>query len=69
MKSSCLMPVFPNGVWAAQLQASGRRDSATRQSPVVFAAKCRAACVCLCEMQGEPMSLECCLLSMRNFVS
>ena len=32
MKSSCLMPAFPNGVWAAQLQASGPRDSATRQS-------------------------------------
>lgn len=36
MQSSCLVPVFPNGVWAAQLQASGLRDSGTRQSPVVF---------------------------------
>lgn len=66
MKSSCLVPAFPNGVWAAQLQASGLRDSATRQSPMVFAAKCRAVYGCLCQVQGKPTSLKYCLLSVRN---
>lgn len=26
VESSCLVPVFPNAAWAAQLQASGLRD-------------------------------------------
>lgn len=68
MKSSCLMPAFPSGVWAARLQESGLRDSVMRQSPMEFAAKCWQcmSVVCAREEQGKPTGCEYSLLSTRD---